>query len=124
MTADMFTKDFIKKIKEDPFYREGLQEGLEKGLEKGLQEGREEASVITICNMLEEGFEAPFISKVTFQDLSKVELIREQLKQRARIEELLRGGKSDFNSIAKEVGVHRGVVEFVRLSMGLNERLV
>ncbi|GIV32385.1 MAG: hypothetical protein KatS3mg030_687 [Saprospiraceae bacterium] len=124
MTADMYTKDFIEKIKDDPFYREGLEEGiqkgLEEGLERGLQKGQEKQAVITICHLLSKGFDEQSVVEITFSPLELVKEVRAQLEKKPCIEAALREGQHDDETIAESLSVHQGVVAYVRLAMAMN----
>ncbi|GIV32386.1 MAG: hypothetical protein KatS3mg030_688 [Saprospiraceae bacterium] len=124
----MLSKGFLEKIKDDPFYREGLEEGIQKGLEegiqkgleRGLQKGQEKQAVITICHLLSKGFDEQSVVEITFSPLELVKEVRAQLEKKPRIEAALREGQHDDETIAESLSVHQGVVAYVRRTMAMN----
>jgi predicted transposase/invertase (TIGR01784 family) len=66
-------------IKEDIFYREGMQQGLQQGMQQGKEEGELEGKEKTALNMLREGFSEAIVSRLTELPLARVTQLKEQL---------------------------------------------
>lgn len=52
--------------------KQGIEKGIEKGIKKGRKEGVEKGVITTAVNMLKEGSEVEFISRVTGLPIEKI----------------------------------------------------
>ncbi|CAH8717251.1 Rpn family recombination-promoting nuclease/putative transposase [Paenibacillus thiaminolyticus] len=57
----------------------GFQEGIEQGIERGIEQGFEQGIYQTALNMLREGLETTFISRITGLDGAQLERVRETM---------------------------------------------
>ena len=59
--------------------KEGKKEGLEEGIEKGIEKGRNESTTNIIRNMLLNGADLEFISKVSGRTIEQIKNIQKQI---------------------------------------------
>ncbi len=72
-------KEYIEhwdKHVRNPWKEEGRVEGLETGLKKGLEKGRAEERVAVAMNMLKEGADVAFVTKVTGLSTDEIEELK------------------------------------------------
>ncbi len=61
--------------------KEGMEKGMQQGIEQGIEKGREEERKLLVCNLLDNGFDAPTIEKFTGLTKEEILSIKDNLRR-------------------------------------------
>ena len=67
------------KASEEQGIEKGIEQGIEQGIEKGIEQGIEDKSKEVVINMLNEGSDYNFISKISGKTIEEIKEIENDI---------------------------------------------